>query len=100
MTSVDITCGDQDKWELGEISLKASISANAESLSLIYQYIMVVEGNDWLTHATAEASKEMISDTDIAIKEAKAAIQSARKQIPFHYRYIINPFNSWLQKLK
>jgi hypothetical protein len=100
MTSYDITWGQQNKWELGEAPIIPSISVNASNLSIIYKCVTVIEGKEWLDHATNLAMGEMISDVDEALKEAKAAVESARKLIPFHYRYLINPFNSWLQKLK
>lgn len=93
---LDVTTSDKDcVWELPEIPMVKSVSANAACLSVIYKC-----AGDWLNEATKEAMGEMISDVDTVVREAREVIKSARKQIPFQYKYIINPFNSWLQKLK
>lgn len=98
MISADITSG-QSECKLPETPLIKSVSVNVSGLALIYNYLRVVEGKEWLDHATKEAMTEMISDFDDVVREAEAVIRVARKQIPLRYKVLFF-FKSWLQKLK
>lgn len=99
MISEDLILAGGGKCVLGETPLKESVSLNVSCFSVIYRYLLSVDDKTWLDRATHEAMGEMISDVDEVLKEAKAVVESARKQIPLRYK-IISPFKNWLQKLK
>lgn len=99
MTISVTTWDQQSSCDLGDIPIIKSVSTNATSLSVIYNYLRGIEDKIWLDRATEEASSEMLSDVSDLISEAREAIQSARKQIPIKHK-ILNCFKVWPQMFK
>lgn len=98
---LDVTISQHQPNRATELVEVASMEN--KDLLLISHLVRTVEG-DWLDRATDLARREMISDVDIEVRQAREVIKSARekfkKAYPVKYRvnrYILNPIRSiWL----